>query len=258
MVLEFLRTGGRFSRDAVTYHGAVLPRHAFHDSELAGVGYLRQLVDDGATIVQEPDGRYMTQLADGLRFEADRVGFIDSLCMLAERFVADEYGWLEPQGKVVIDVGANIADSALYFAKRGAVFVYGYEPNPLAVASAIRNLAVNSVANVEIVPAAVRAKSDEGSVTLGDIVEQVRGRYVETPIICKIDCEGCEFEVLLEGDPDRALRHLSQVMIEFHWRSPAPLVKALTTAGFVVETSSGATGVGWIRAARHDAPDGAA
>jgi hypothetical protein len=258
VVRNFLRAGGRFGGDVVSYRGLELPREVFRGAELAGVGYLQQLVDHGATVAQEEGGRYVTRLPNGLRFEADRAGLIDSLCMLAERFVADEYGWLQPQGKVVIDVGANIGDSVLYFAKRGAVFVYGYEPNPLAFASATRNLALNSVTNASIVQAAVGASEAEGSVTLGSIVEQVKRRHAETPIVCKIDCEGCEFDVLVDGDSDSALTHLSQLMVEYHWRSPAPLVEALRQAGFVIETSSGAPGVGWIRASRRGAPDRAA
>jgi hypothetical protein len=39
-------------------------------------------------------------------------------------------------------------------------------------------------------------------------------------------------------------------MIEYHERSPGTLVSALEAAGFQVETSPGAPGVGWIRARR--------
>jgi len=46
------------------------------------------------------------------------------------------------------------------------------------------------------------------------------------PIVCKIDCEGCEFEIFSQGtmQPD-AMKFVSQIMIEYHWKSPDRLLE---------------------------------
>ncbi len=44
-------------------------------------------------------------------------------------FDCGEYGVLDVSGKVVIDVGASIGDSAIYFALKGARKVIAIEPH---------------------------------------------------------------------------------------------------------------------------------
>jgi hypothetical protein len=88
------------------------------------------------------------------------------------------------------------------------------------------------------------------------VVERAAGEHPGLPIICKIDCEGCEFEIVPAADSRAALAELSQVMIEYHWQSPDSLVTALKESGFEVETSRGAPGVGWVRAMRFGTRDG--
>ena len=45
-------------------------------------------------------------------------------------FYLESYKFLDPQGEIVFDVGANIADSAIYFAIKGARKVIALEPSP--------------------------------------------------------------------------------------------------------------------------------
>jgi len=126
-VLEFLSAGGRISSSAVAYGDTVVPRSPFTGRELAGVGYLRRLVDSGWHVSNE-DGMFLISQPDGVRFAADGAGLVDAMLMVMERFVDDEYSWIETAGQVVIDVGASIGDSVVYFARKGAAFVYGFEP----------------------------------------------------------------------------------------------------------------------------------
>jgi hypothetical protein len=253
-VLGFLRAGGAFRPDQVEYRGVKLPRSLFAGSALGGVGYLKNVIDYGGTI-SAGYGSFITSLPNGLRFESDSRGFIDSLCMLDERFVSDEYSWLEVQGRIVIDIGSNIGDSALYFVKRGATYVYGYEPDETVYAAALRNLRLNGVTNVEVIKAAVRGEAQAASVgtcTLNDVVARITAEHPGAGIVCKIDCEGCEYEIMGSTNVRGALAAVSQVMIEYHWRSPEPLMTALRSSGFEVETSTETKGVGWVRARRAD------
>jgi hypothetical protein len=220
---------------------------------LAGLGYLRELGDYGVEIYSEPEV-LVTRLRNGLRFEASEGRFIDTLCMLAERFVADEYSWLDVEGRVVIDVGANIADSILYFANRGAVHVYGYEPDAAAYAAALRNVSINKLDKVSVTQAAVVGRAEPGAeqvVSFADVIATAARSHPDAPVACKIDCEGCEYDILsAEALKGVDMRNVTQVMIEYHWRSPQALRAVLENLGFEVETSTGQPGVGWIRARR--------
>jgi len=254
VVLDFLLAGGEVDSQTVAYRSAQLPRAPFANHGLAGVGYLQRLTDHGARFDQLATGLYQTELPDGLRFDAAEDMFTEALCVLAERFVDEEYAWLGVEGRVVVDIGANVGDSALYFARRRAVHVYGYEPDAAIYAAAAHNLELNPVENVTIVRAAVSARTDDDvepphEISLADLLDQVRSRHPGIDIVCKIDCEGCEFEIL-SGDSLRpsTLERVTQVMVEYHWREPAPLLQSLKSHGFEVESFPAAPGVGWIRA----------
>ena len=237
----------------MTYRDLQLPRRLFAGKNLGGVGYLRELGDYGVEIEAKPDV-LVTRLRNGLRFEAPERRFIDTLCMLAERFVAEEYSWLDVAGNVVIDVGANIADSVLYFVNRGAVHVFGYEPDAAAYAVAVRNVSLNKAENVSLIQAAVvgRAQPAGGdTVSFAEVMSIAARDHPGVPLVCKIDCEGCEYEILaLEALAGVDMRKVTQLMIEYHSRSPQPLRASLEQLGFEVETTTGPTGVGWIRARR--------
>lgn len=253
VVEAFLRSGGRISDVMVAYRDLKFPRRLFAGKNLAGVGYLRELGDYGAEFEGEPDVGAIS-LPNGLRFEAPEGRFIDTLSLLAERFVAEEYAWLDVAGRVVIDVGANIADSVLYFAQRGAVHVYGYEPDAAAYKAAVRNVSLNKVENASVTQAAVVGRAQAGgepNVSFAEAVSVGAREHAGVPIVCKIDCEGCEYDILAPGAlMDADVRNVTQLMIEYHWRSPQPLRKALEQVGFEVEAAPGAPGVGWIRARR--------
>ena len=47
---------------------------------------------------------------------------------IANIFVKDEYGFLEINNKVVLDIGANIGDTSIFFAHKGAEKVIAVEP----------------------------------------------------------------------------------------------------------------------------------
>lgn len=252
VVIDFLRAGGRVNGDVVEYRNARLPRSMFMGADLGGLGYVTQLVDHGTTIARGAGEVYVATLPSGLVFEAPSNAFVDTLCMLVERFVIEEYAWLDLAGHVAIDVGAYVGDSAIYFATRGAVYVYGYEPDPIAYEAARRNVELNHISRVNLTHAAVvgpHPPGDDDRISLGEILSRAAAEHAGVPIVCKIDCEGCEYEIFAPGNVSLdVVRPVSQMMVEYHWRSPDAICNALEQLGFQVETASGPRGVGWIRA----------
>jgi hypothetical protein len=255
VVEQFLLSGGLISNATVAYKDFQLPRRLFVGRDLAGVGYVRELANHGV-LIETSNGLVFTKLPNGLRFAAREDRVVDTLCMLSERFVAEEYSWLEVRGRVVIDVGANIGDSVLYFAYRGAVHVFGYEPDGPAYVAAIRNLNLNNSANATVTNAAVVGRAQpagEYVVSFAEVMAVAAREYPGVPIACKIDCEGCEYELLRPDVLAKVdMRNVTQLMVEYHWQSPKPLCEALESIGFEVESVRGAPGVGWIKARRSE------
>jgi len=156
---------------------------------------------------------------------------------ILEVFDYGVYDALDVRDRVVVDVGAFVGDSAIYFALRGAKKVIAIEPHPGAYAEMLENIRINNLESV-IVPVnaglagrsgKIRVEdvdeertsvtfhklSDMGSVeavTLDEIVDRFS---IHGGAVLKMDCEGCEYEVLPLTKPE-TLNVFDQVLIEYH------------------------------------------
>ena len=136
-------------------------------------------------------------------------------------FYRQEYDSLNVDGKTVIDVGANIGDSSVYFAYKGARKVIAVEPNILSFNSLLKNIRTNAM-NDRIVPIngalgcrdgfAKMTKLDNNNGTLFDGIQEISkpdknsipvmniNRIIsdihDGGIVLKIDCEGCEYNLI--------------------------------------------------------------
>ena len=154
--------------------------------------------------------------------------------------VNSSYQHLPVKGYVVYDVGANIGDSCIYFALRGAGKVIGIEPFPKTYELAKKNIELNGLSNKIITLLAGCAAhsgyitidpSRESSVTnrledgvkngikvplltLEDILNQ--NSILSDRLVLKMDCEGCEYENLLYTSKD-TLQRFSHMLIEYHY-----------------------------------------
>jgi len=63
--------------------------------------------------------------------------------LISENFIERQYKWLDVEDKDVIDVGAALGDTAIYFALKGAKRVYAFEPYPYSYNIAKRNIRLN-------------------------------------------------------------------------------------------------------------------
>ena len=69
----------------------------------------------------------------------------NTIGMINEQFILQQYNWFDVKGKNVVDIGANIGDTAIYFALKGAKHVYAFEPYPYSYNLAIKNTKLNSL-----------------------------------------------------------------------------------------------------------------
>lgn len=151
-------------------------------------------------------------------------------------FLREDYRSLPVRGKLVIDVGANIADSSIYFASRGASKVVALEPFPYNYAIAEKNIHLNNMEEtIDLLLAGASSKSgnilipdNEGNaqsmisnstnginVSLLSLDDLLNKYHVESAVL-KLDCEGCEYDVILNARSD-VLRKFSHIHIEYHY-----------------------------------------
>jgi FkbM family methyltransferase len=159
-------------------------------------------------------------------------------------------------GKVVVDIGAYIGDSATAFALKGAE-VYALEPSRKLFGFLQSNIAANGFKD-RIHPFPVGLSNRKESIEIAgaglaadhlELVEGIDFVLRELPIdieYLKIDCEGCEYHLF--GD-ERFLAHLQprRIAMEFH-HGLQDLPAILAAAGYRVEVIGGDNVFGYIYA----------
>ncbi|MBQ6511874.1 FkbM family methyltransferase [Methanobrevibacter sp.] len=169
-----------------------------------------------------------------------------------EYFSSDEWDMINFEGRHVIDIGGNIGDTSLYFAKRGAN-VIGFEPVKHLFDLALENIALNEDIKEKIiyVNKGVGAKRGTLKIDANSIksyigndtydmeiitIEDIFNNYEFTPDILKMDCEGCEFEIILNEN----LTMFNDIVFEHHSKIAnkdyKPLITKLKEEGFVIDT----------------------
>ena len=146
---------------------------------------------------------------------------------------------------LVIDIGAFIGDTTLYYAKRGA-YVIAVEPVPSHYNVLIKNLELNPELKSRVFPVNAAVSSHDGFVDLAiegiihggasqyqsfsgkirvksftlksllEYVKKVYGVYIDrfTMRAIKFDCEGCEYDVI--NDEIDVISVFNSLVIECH------------------------------------------
>lgn len=162
----------------------------------------------------------------------------------------ERYGAVIQDGWTVVDVGAALGDFTVFAARRAAHgAVFAFEPAPDSVAILQRNLELNKIRNVTVFPNAVAAKA--GTLTLdvsGGVPVQYRTAGAQSSGLrhdvtqsaglrltvqslaladvlaglpqgkcdfLKMDCEGAEYDILLNLD-ESALSRVRRICLEYH------------------------------------------
>jgi len=147
-----------------------------------------------------------------------------------------QYKWLDVKNRDVVDIGANIGDSAIYFALKGAKHVYAFEPYPYSYNIAKKNIRLNHLeGKITLLnegcgkSGSIAIKEDykntvgtdlrsfkEGKKIRIEGLDEIVKRFNLKHAALKVDCEGCEYDLILNAS-DEALKAFDQIIIEYHY-----------------------------------------
>ena len=192
----------------------------------------------GAIDLLDKDGKLVLRTPDGCLLTLDSL----DLTIFAETWIHEiHYLGFDLSDWFVLDIGAFVGDTALYYAKRGA-FVVAVEPLPNNYESMMKNLGLNPDLKPRIVPINVAVAGEDGfmdvkysggidggasayttsrftarirSMKLSTLIKELEGMGIDINKfkvrVLKADCKGCEYEVV----DDDALRLFDIVKIEY-------------------------------------------
>ena len=170
-----------------------------------------------------------------------------------EYFSDDNWDMLSFKNRQVIDIGGNVADTALDFAKNGAE-VIAFEPVKHLYEVGLENISLNPNLKDKItfINKAVGAKRGTMDITSDSLksyvdlndnyqievitIPDILNEYNLQPDILKMDCEGCEFEIIPKDD----LSIFNDVILEHHSKAVGKkseiLIEVLKNQGFKIDT----------------------
>ena len=144
-----------------------------------------------------------------------------------EIFVEQPYYWLYKKIKpltTLIDIGANIGDTALYFAMNpNTKEVIAFEPDEEHSMHAKRLLSASAL-NSKIRWNNAKVGGAEGF-SLSSIIDKLSN------VAIKADCEGCEYNIF---NKDIKLDNVYAIILEYHY-GYAEIEKAIRNNGFRTE-----------------------
>ena len=171
-----------------------------------------------------------------IKFNSKLLKFTNYESMELDIFSQKLYSNISVKNKTVIDVGGGVGDSALLFRTLGAKKVVMIEPEPAYFESAKQNIELNKeLQNIEIHNLVLSStigiymidhkqsgdlgeinESKENGVPIPKItIDKFLSNYHEQNFVLKMDCESCEYDVLL-SIPEDTLRKFEYIFIEFH------------------------------------------
>jgi len=154
---------------------------------------------------------------------------------IVDVFLYEIYDSLPVNEKIVIDIGANICDSSIYFAKKHAKKVIAIEPFTKHIQIGQRNIEKNNLnSKITLLQTACSDKvftislndsseglglhlenSSDGTKIKTTTLDKLVDDYELTSAILKMDCEDCEYPSILSSK-NSTLNCFSHILIEYH------------------------------------------
>jgi SAM-dependent methyltransferase len=129
---------------------------------------------------------------------------------------------VDVKGRTVVDVGAGIGDSSIYFALNGAKKVYAFDVD---VSYLEKNIRENNLKDI-IEP--IRCECG-----LSNNLDSITLKYnIPNESVLKVDCEGCEYGFFSTAPP-RLISRYHTIIIEYH-NGVQHLADLLRASGFNV------------------------
>ena len=167
-----------------------------------------------------------------------------------EIFDDEVYKDVDVRNRFVVDVGAFVGDSAIYFASRSAKKVIAVEPQPMAYKEMLENIKLNDLENM-IIPINAGLASKHSKLCIQDLdikstiatyykpsdhdvhcsipqktLSELINEYdIGNEPILKMDCEGCEYDVILNDFS--YVRVFKELIFEYHEYATKMPVKRL-------------------------------
>ncbi len=235
---------------------------------IAGYDMAKRIaVNGGGRFSYDANGALILSI-QGVRFY---INFTDELFVIHEVFVSGDYNFKTRDEVVVIDIGLNIGATALFFSRQENVRrVYAYELFEPTYLEAQRNLALNDATKITSLnvglgkenkqlqlPYSITSKARMGlnglpatekfpdaklvNVSLIDVAEEVvRINNLEPGVkkICKMDCEGAEFEILEQLFKKDVAHLIDFYIIEWHNRDTTDIENQFLRIGFDLTKST--------------------
>ena len=175
----------------------------------------------------------------------NRSGAADIYFDIASVFFYEDYKFLNVGNESVIDIGANICDSSIYFALNGARRVIALEPQPVLYNTGCNNIRLNNLDDKIVLLNAgygevkinknfkISIGNASGDLSVYSLKRLIEEFNIDEGIL-KIDCEGCEYNLLEESE--EILKKFKQIQIEYHY-GYNDLKKKLEDCGFSVNVT---------------------
>lgn len=197
----------------------------------------------------------------------------EEMFILCEVFIEGAYNLLLPKDKktALIDIGMNVGVTSIFYASQPQVEkVFSFEPFTPTFNMALKNLGLNSSFSNKLnpnnfglakedgelqIPFSLKQKGrmglkgipEKSSVVKNDVAlqtiflkevktefEKIKSAVKENYVVCKMDCEGAEYE-LIDSLYEHKLLSLPDVyFIEWHERSPDTIVEKLIAENYTV------------------------
>jgi FkbM family methyltransferase len=142
------------------------------------------------------------------------------------------------EGRDVVDIGGSIGDTAIFYKMNGARKVISVEPLNLPYKLYNVHLKLNNINNVDFIRGALVAENNQRSVKVpscyplydsGGFSLSTNGKFdkeeevpiftlsdilPDDPYLLKMDCEGCEYDVILKDY--ETVKRFEVINVEYH------------------------------------------